>query len=308
MKLHEKINSMLLGILWSLAIILGLDFCLNTIYNFNIFSDAHWQYIAEIQASHTQIATGFYISITVAIVLWVSGLYIIFRPRFRKIKLIQHAPETHETQKIEIKNESPTPVLPPVITEQQTETTQQLPEPTTSSAPKFVRPPHLHIQSAAFTAPKQNTQKKEQKKSEPQKQLYTHEIREIFENANYRVINPKPIKKTPISLIALGANETLWIGAVNISHEQMADVMLELKSVFDETLQDIEIDINAFIINPSDNDAVDAILDFDSLKSLSDTISENPNTPESDNNDNDGNSMDAFAGYIETVLTYLGNK
>ena len=308
MKLHEKINSMLLGILWSLAIILGLDFCLNTIYNFNIFSDAHWQYIAEIQASHTQIATGFYISITVAIVLWVSGLYIIFRPRFRKIKLIQHAPETHETQKIEIKNESPTPVLPPVITEQQTETTQQLPEPTTSSAPKFVRPPHLHIQSAAFTAPKQNTQKKEQKKSEPQKQLYTHEIREIFENANYRVITPKPIKKTPISLIALGENETLWIGAVNISHEQMADVMLELKSVFDETLQDIEIDINAFIINPSDNDAVDAILDFDSLKSLSDTISENLNTPESDNNDNDGNSMDAFAGYIETVLTYLGNK
>lgn len=308
MKLHEKINSMLLGILWSLAIILGLDFCLNTIYNFNIFSDAHWQYIAEIQASHTQIANGFYISITVAIVLWISGLYIIFRPRFRKIKLIQHAPETHETQKIEIKNESPAPVSSPVITPHQTETTQQLPESTTSSVPKFVRPPHLHIQSAAFTAPKQNMQKKEPQKPEQQKPLYTHEIQEIFENADYRVINPKPIKNTPISLIALGANETLWIGAVNISHEQMADVMLELKSVFDETLQDIEIDINAFIINPSDNDVVDAILDFDSLKSLSDTISENPNTPESDNNDDDGNSMDAFAGYIETVLTYLGNK
>lgn len=302
MKLHEKINSMLLGTLWSLAMVLALDFCLNTIYNFNIFSDAHWQYIAEIQASHTQIATGFYISITVAIVLWISGLYIIFRPRFRKIKLSHSAPETHETQKIEIKNESPAPVLPPVITEQKNEVPPQ------STAPKFVRPPHLHIQSATFTAPKQNTQKKEPQKPEQQKPLYTHEIREIFENANYRVINPKPIKKTPISLIALGANETLWIGAVNISHEQMADVMLELKSVFDETLQDIEIDINAFIINPSDNDAVDAILDFDSLKSLSDTISENPNTPESDNNDDDGNSMDAFAGYIETVLTYLGNK
>lgn len=302
MKLHEKINSMLLGILWSLAIILGLDFCLNTIYNFNIFSDAHWQYIAEIQASQAQIATGFYISITVAIVLWISGLYIIFRPRFRKIKLSHHATETHNTPNNEIKNESPTPVIQPVITEQKNEVPPQ------STAPRFVRPPHLHIQSAAFTAPKQNMQKKEPQKTEQQKPLYTHEIREIFENADYRVINPKPIKKTPISLIALGANETLWIGAVNISHEQMADVMLELKSVFDETLQDIEIDINAFIINPSDNDVVDAILDFDSLKSLSDTISENPNTPESDNNDDDGNSMDAFAGYIETVLTYLGNK
>lgn len=300
MKLHEKINSMLLGTLWSLAMLLALDFCLNTLYNFNMFSDAHWQYIAEIQASQAQIATGFYISITITIVLWILGLYIIFRPRFRKIKL--SATETHNTPNNEIKNESPAPVLPPVITEQKNEVPPQ------STAPRFVRPPHLHIQSAAFTAQKQNTQKKELQKTEQQKSLYTHEIREIFENANYRVINPKPIKKTPISLIALGANETLWIGAVNISHEQMADVMLELKSVFDETLQDIEIDINAFIINPSDNDAVDAILDFDSLKSLSDTISENPNTPESDNNDDDGNSMDAFAGYIETVLTYLGNK
>ena len=302
MKLHEKINSMLLGTLWSLAMVLALDFCLNTLYNFNMFSDAHWQYIAEIQASQAQIATGFYISITITIVLWILGLYIIFRPRFRKIKLSHPAPETHNTPNNEIKNESPAPVLPPVITEQKNEVPPQ------STAPRFVRPPHLHIQSAAFTTPKQNIQKKEQKKSEPQKSLYTHEIREIFENANYRVITPKPIKKTPISLIALGENETLWIGAVNISHEQMADVMLELKSVFDETLQDIEIDINAFIINPSDNDAVDAILDFDSLKSLSDVISENPNTPESDDNENDGNSMDAFAGYIETVLTYLGNK
>lgn len=302
MKLHEKINSMLLGTLWSLAMVLALDFCLNTLYNFNMFSDAHWQYIAEIQASQAQIATGFYISITITIVLWILGLYIIFRPRFRKIKLSHPAPETRNTPNNEIKNESPAPVLPPVITEQKNKVPLQ------STAPRFVRPPHLHIQSAAFTAPKQNIQKKEQKKSEPQKSLYTHEIREIFENANYRVITPKPIKKTPISLIALGENETLWIGAVNISHEQMADVMLELKSVFDETLQDIEIDINAFIINPSDNDVVDAILDFDSLKSLSDVISENPNTPESDDNEDDGNSMDAFAGYIETVLTYLGNK
>lgn len=87
----------------------------------------------------------------------------------------------------------------------------------------------------------------------------------------------------------------------------MVNVILDFKAVFKETLEDIEIDINGFIINPSDNDTVESVLDFDSVPELSDAIDENPNEPESDADKESGN-MDAFAGYIETVLTYLGNK
>ena len=137
--------------------------------------------------------------------------------------------------------------------------------------------------------------------------MYTHEIREIFENNNYKVLSPKTISGTPLSLIALGTNEIIWLGGYNISHEQMADVILAFKSVFQETLEDIEIDINAFIINPSDQDSVDAILDLKNLEELKDIIDKNPNEPESDADKESGN-MDAFTGYIETVLTYLGNK
>ena len=79
---------------------------------------------------------------------------------------------------------------------------------------------------------------------------------------------------------------------------------MTLKNVFNETLEDIEIDLNAFIINPTDTDSVEAILDFKDIQELESAIQNIPNEPESDEND----SMDAFAGYIETVLTYLGNK
>lgn len=296
MKLHERINYILLGTLWCMAMVLGLDFCLNTVYNFNMFSSAHWAYIANAQAQNQQIATGFYIAITLAITLGIFGLYMLFRPRFRKIILTK--PE-------------PTPMPAPDITPPAQDAISQTPTtPQTTNDPVIQRPPRLHIQLQNNThttpqkTPQQNTN--QTKNTEQQKPRYVHEIRDIFEKNNYIVLNPKKISNTEISLIALGSNETLWLGACDISHEQMADIILAFKSVFGETLQDIEIDINAFIINPTDNEHVDAILDFTSLDELSDAINENPN--DEPDNDNESENMDAFRGYIETVITYLGNK
>ena len=291
MKLSERINYILLGTLWLLSIVLVLDFWLNTTYNFNIFSSAHWKYISNLQALHKPIKTGFYISITLAIVAGISGLYMLCRPRFRKI-ILSIPQDTKPEQNTNIPE--PEPV-------------QQIT--TTSTTSTIQRPPHLHIQ-----VPPKTVQPKPIKTIEPISQpvikkqpLYMQEIREIFETNNYRVLNPQNISNVPLSLIALGTNETLWLGACDISHEQMADVMLAFQSVFQETLGDIEISINAFIIKPSDNEKVDTILDINSLEELSKLIADNPNEPESEEDKESGN-MDAFAGYIETVITYLGNK
>lgn len=302
MKLHERINCILLGTLWTLAIVLVLDFWLNTAYNFNMFSNAHWQFVANIQASHQPIASGFYIAIIIAICACIIGLYVLLRPRFRKIILTSPQPVVAPT---------PQQAITPTNTSAESGDTQQSTStPIVAPQPKLQRPPHLHIQMHnTITSPKpvqaqpmpsitKNTQK------EPR---YTHEFREIFTKNGYRVLTPKTISGIPLSLIALGTNETLWIGACDISHEQMVNVILDFKAVFKETLEDIEIDINGFIINPSDNDTVESVLDFDSVPELSDAIDENPNEPESDADKESGN-MDAFAGYIETVLTYLGNK
>lgn len=295
MKTYEKINYILLGILWSLAIVLMLDFWLNTIYNFNMFSSAHWQYVAQLQATKQPISTGFYISITLAITACILGLYILFRPRFRKIKFTTPQPMAQvNNNNAETKN-----AINNTITPQQS-------KPTINIQPIIQRPPRLHIQQTQFTQKPTQQSKPEQQNNNKPNLLYTDEMREIFEKSDYRVLTPRIIRNTPLSLIALGANESLWLGAANISHEQMVNIMTEFKSVFQETLDDIEIDINAFIINPTDNESVDAILDFESIDDLSLAIAEQPNIPNESNDDSD--NMDAFAGYIDTVITYLGNK
>ena len=297
MKLHERINCILLGTLWSLAILLVLDFWLNTAYNFNMFSNAHWQYIATVQASTEHIAAGFYIALVLAVIIDILGIYLLCRPKFRKIILTPpqqiQKPATNQTP-------IPQATEPVAKTEGTTNTTH-------TNNTFMQRPPRLHVQPGI--QPKtpiiQTIQKQEIKKNEP---MYTHEIREIFEKNGYRVLDSKPIAHIPISLIALGTNETLWVGACNISHEQMADVILALKAIFQETLEDIEIDINAFILNPTDNNqAENAIMDVQSLDELAQEIANVPNPPQTQE-EIDSGSMDAFTGYIETVLTYLGNK
>ena len=306
MKTHERINFLLLGTLWILAIVLMLDFWLNTMYNFNMFSGAHWQYVAQLQATKQPIATGFFVSITLAITACILGLYILFRPRFRKIKIAQPQPKNQVTPVVQ-QNVATTPVMPQNNIEQHN---IEQPKPTINIQPIIQRPPHLHIQPTTF-APKTTSQNQTQPLQQPTNQpnnklMYTDEMRDIFAKSDYRVLTPKTIKNVPLSLIALGAGETLWLGAVNISHEQMTDVMLAFKSIFQEILDDI--DINAFIIKPTDQTGVDAIMDFESIDDLSVAITEQPNDTDPDSSDDESNNMDAFAGYIETVITYLGNK
>jgi hypothetical protein len=260
-----------------------------------MFSSAHWQYVAQLQATKQPISTGFYISITLAITACILGLYILFRPRFRKIKFTTPQP----TAQVNNNNAEQKNTINNTITPQQS-------KPTINIQPIIQRPPRLHIQQTQFAQKNAQQNKPEQKNNNKPNLLYTDEMREIFEKSDYRVLTPRIIRNTPLSLIALGANESLWLGAANISHEQMVNIMTEFKSVFQETLDDIEIDINAFIINPTDNESVDAILDFESIDDLSLAIAEQPNIPNESNDDSD--NMDAFAGYIDTVITYLGNK
>ena len=138
MKLHDRINYILLGILWTLALVLVLDFWLNTAYNFNMFSSAHWQYVAMIQASNQQIATGFYIAIALAIVSCILGLYIIFRPRFRKIVF----KPAQTTESIEQPKQTIQTTYAPSTQTQQTIQPEQR-----TITPTIQRPPHLHIQN-----------------------------------------------------------------------------------------------------------------------------------------------------------------
>ena len=328
MKLHERINCILLGTLWCLAVVLVLDFWLNTTYNFDMFSSRHWHFVAELQAAHKPIYSGFYISMVLAVLICFFGLFLLLRPKFRKI--ILKKPETKIEQKpvAASQNIPQKPVAPekplaqpelpaepmtatePAPREEPVSATEPETQPTLPQSevvPSIERPPHLHIQPGRTVTPPKRTTPVAKPTPQVAEARYTHEIREIFERNDYKVLQPKTVAGVPLSLVALGTHETLWIGACDISHEKMADVIFAFKSIFQETLEDLEIDVNAFIINPLDNDQVEAILDVESLDDLGTAIDKIPNEPESQADVESGN-MDAFAGYIETVLTYLGNK
>ncbi len=141
-----------------MATVLVLDFTLNTLYNFNMFSSTHWQYVATAQATGQQIDTGFYIAITLAIIMAIFGLYALFRPRFRKII-------------IPSKSTQPTPNVAPQTTEPQPKTTNIEPAPvmeqvqTTTPTPMIQRPPRQHIKNKTHHNNTQNNHKKPKQKN-----------------------------------------------------------------------------------------------------------------------------------------------
>ena len=94
-----RFDNFLLCILWLLAMTLGTSFWFGTIYGFDIFSSAHWEYISYLQASQTPIKTSFYISVAIVIFMTIFGMYLILRPHMRKIRLpiVKTAPPPTKT-------------------------------------------------------------------------------------------------------------------------------------------------------------------------------------------------------------------
>ena len=94
-QMKKNFDNILLIILWLLAMCLGTCFWLNTRYGFNMFYGPHWEYLSYAQASNLNINKWFYVSIVVAIVITIIGLYLIVTPnilskckRFKKIKTV----------------------------------------------------------------------------------------------------------------------------------------------------------------------------------------------------------------------------
>ena len=51
------------------------------------------------------------------------------------------------------------------------------------------------------------------------------------------------ISGVPISLLAIGTDEVLWIGATAISTTEMQACVAKLKQLFHDTLEEIEIHV-----------------------------------------------------------------
>ena len=321
----NKINNILLSFLWTIAITLGACFWFNTIFGFNILSGAHWQHLAYMQASQNPVKPAFYISIVCFVLIFLYGLYILIRPGIRTNKT-PHKRNNKQTPSTQQTPTAPTPPHPeqtptqPPVQSVETGQTNLLPYSNApASAPEsethLTRPPRLNlplrpappsappasnigsaptnIDTPSVTAPAPVAQPDD----------WMH-LGEIFESAGFTVKKAPNINGLQTSLFAIGTNETVWVGAIGIKTNILDAALNVLRQVFADTLEDIEITVNGFVISGPDaaNPEVPQILTFDTPNALRDYMNEHRNPPlPSDDNGN----FDAFSSYISTVIEYI---
>ena len=302
--MRNKIERILLSILLGTSILLGLSFWLNMKFGFNLFLNEHWHKLLELQATHTPINPWFYVSIEIAIFLFLSGLIVIYVPKTKH--------KTDEKDTVEL-----APVVQPkTITPVETQNIKEEKKPETKEPVGIAlnRPPRLNLpknlaeiitkkqtqatnptQTSSFSTSKTNTDENP----------YNPTIAKIFTDADY-VVKPNPLISgfTP-NLFAIGNNEIVWIGGVDCKPETMLKSVQKLQEVFEETLTDIPIHIRPFIIdNYNTLEKNDDILIFHSIDELKKFVSENPaDIIEADEQDN----FNSYSEYIDTIIQYIKN-
>lgn len=262
------------SLLLLLSVLMGLTFWLNTFFNFDLFFPQHWKILATLQASNTPINPNFYLSFFVADAVFICGLYIIFRPKFR-----------HFIKK-EKKQENK-----PII--------QQTPQNTTSELVK--QPQHL-ILPKNISAIRNKFEIEQQ--AENQKRDLKQQITDIFSSANFIVKKTPKISNMDTCLFAIGSDETLWVGAIDCDIQTMQTAIETLQSVFSDTLDDVEINISSFILDTkntiSENDSVHIFHTTEELKQFM----KNNKNPEPEDKD----LFEAFDGFINGVIDYIATK
>ena len=301
--MRNRLNNILIGLLWLLAVSLGASFWFNTKYGFNIFSIQHWQYLAYMQASGQPVKTSFYVSLLLVVIIAIFGLYQLLQPRYRKIAMpVFDRTRSQEQPKIEPESQASVatqPVQPENAPETKPNDVVQIPV----SKTEPVRPPRLNIPTVTRTsapAPRVPLISKQDAKIDPEQEYA--DIHEIFTSAGFVYKGSPRIKNMQTSVIAIGTNEVLWIGATGVSSAEMRHAVDTLNSVFSDTLEDIEININAFIVDATDK-SDNSIRYFETVDDLRAFINEHPNVPPTED---EIENFDAYSAYIGTVVDYIG--
>lgn len=312
--MKRNFDKILLGILWVVTVVLATTFWMNMRYGFNIFSSIHWKYLSELQATRTNIKPEFYISLVVAIVLALAGLYLIVRPRFRKI----HFP----TQpKIVIQPEPQQPIIPQQPSQQPTVLQPNTPNvyngpsalarplspifmQTTQRQKQFVPPTQrLSTNPPTFAKNAQPAPIQPNNIENP----FSQEMSRIFESVGYIMKPCNHIEKLKNPIVALGYNQTLWIGASDAAVSDVIDAIQTIVALFEETLGDSANDINirACVIAPTDATKNVLVSTFGDIRQFETFMTENPNTQPKDF---DKELFDAISTYISTVTNYIGKN
>ena len=131
---------------------------------------------------------------------------------------------------------------------------------------------------------------------------------EIFTSNGYVVKKNLVMSGFTSNLFAIAPEEILWVGAVDSNISKLQSVVERLQSVFNETLEDIKININAFVLDTTgQQNATDSVMVFKSVDDLKKFISEFPHEWPKDITDVEKENFDAYSEYIDTILQYIRN-
>ena len=281
--MKKYLGQILSSILLGTSLLLALSFWLNVKFGFNLFYAQHWDELAQLQASHEHINNVFYVSIGTAILVFIVGLYMIFKPR-QNITISKdiNMPKQKTTTNVVIENNI--------------EHTQQ---DTTRNAIILSSPPKLNL-------PKNTAKLASQRYAEMMtQQNYDSQLSEIFTNAGY-VIKPNiTVNGFTTNLFAIGTGEKVWFGATDCDLDKFKSAVDKLNSIFIETLEDVPINVSAFILDTkglydTDNDT----LIFHTIDELKEFMATQPNPPLTDS---ERENFDAYSNYIDTVIQYAKN-
>lgn len=314
--MKRKFEHFLLSILFGTSVLMALTFWLNINFGFNCLSVSHWTQLASLQATGTPINKDFYLSIGIGIIVFLFGLYIINRPRFRKIPKMPQSVKNEPVVSLAKPETAPLPtiqqpkqeqdILESVPVQQPIEEKQE-----TSNTPvavpngiPLVRPPKLKLPTnISKMAATQYQQQENDLIKQQQLEKQNAEIVQIFTDNNYVVKKNPTIGKLKTNLFAIGNNEKIWMGAIDCDIESMQSAIKQLQDIFTETLEDIEIHVNAFILDTLGKySATDNIEVFHTIAELNEFISKNPGD---EIEDYEQDNFNAYSEYIDTVITML---
>lgn len=295
--MRNKLEHILLSILLGVSVLLGLSFWLNTSFGFNMFSYEHWTELAKLQATNIPINPSFYVYISVSLIIFIIGLVIIYIPKQKTLK----------------KQNTETNIIPPApVIKISDKKTEIVPEPIMSIS----RPPRLnlpknieHIAQQRQAATIQTTNAMPAPTfNQPQmlqSDKYDNELSQIFSDNGYLVKTAPQISGFTPNLFAIGNSENLWIGGADCKIEDLQKAVEKLQSVFQTTLEDITINIHAFLLDTLNTQkSNDSVLVVHSVDDLNKYLSEHPITPISDE---DEDNFNAYSEYIDTIIKYIKN-
>jgi len=309
--MKRQIDYFLLGILWLLAVTLGASFLFNIRFGFDIFALQHWGYLGQLQASNTPINTWFYIYLVLIAFILIFGLYLIARPRTRNIRLndaVYGAPgNTQSTLNMVANVPAPaphpdSPAAEPILAN------SPIPAPQSPQPPAADnRPPRLILPTSATTsrppvtpvAPPAPAHNPRPQAFNPVPDDEFPDIENIFKAAGYTIKKPPKVGPVRPALFAIGGEETLWVGAVGISTSMLAESVAKMQKTFKDTLEDVPIKINAFVINPAATSTGD-IMAFGSADALREYMAAHPADENADQE-----NFEAYSEYIDTVSEYF---